>query len=90
MTQEKQYGVTDIVCKEKNLQSGITAAMEAMKCDNKPYLLIAPNDALIVQASVIDEWLMMSIDIWKAKGYDVVINTGKPGGGGCPPGSGCT
>lgn len=86
MSQEKKYGVIYIQCKEKDFKEVFKKVYEGEDYDKKVYLQVCPNESLMVQASLVDKDLMDAINIWRSKGYDPQLTTGKPGG--CPP-NGC-
>lgn len=86
MGTEKEYGVIYVQCKDKNFKEVFEEVYKGEDYDKKIYIQVCPNDSLMVQASLVDKDLMDAIDIWRGKGYDPQLSTGKPGG--CPPG-GC-
>lgn len=82
MSNEKEYGVIYIQCKEKDFKEVFKKVYEGEDYDKKIYLQVCSNESLMVQASVIDDRLVQAVDIWRGKGYDPQLQTGKPGG--CP------
>lgn len=84
MDPKEEYPVEYIQVKAKD--AAVAAKIAAEIKDKKVYIQICPDDALMVQASLVDKDLMDAIDIWRLKGYNPCLQTGKPGG--CPPG-GC-
>lgn len=81
----EEYGVIYIQVKEKDFCDIYQMAIKET-FEKKVYIQVCPNESLMVQASLIDKDTMDAIDIWRGKGYDPQLSTGKPGG--CPPG-GC-
>lgn len=78
---EEEYGVVYIQVKENDFEK---IYQQAITVDyKKVYIQVCPNESLMVQASLIDKDLMDAIDIWRGKGYDPQLNTGKPDDG-CP------
>jgi len=82
---EEEYPVVYIHVKKKDAEKA--AQIAAGMTDKKVYIQICPDESLMIQASLIDKDLMDAVDIWRQKGYDPQLQTGKPGG--CPPG-GCS
>jgi|GEM_PF-4489578 len=85
---EEHYEVTYIQVKASDVNKAMPIIEAAWDHGSRPYIQIVPDKAIMLQVSTIDEWMMQSIEIWLQKGFQVSINTGKPPGGGCPPG-GC-
>ncbi len=86
--EEEEYQANYIQVKAKDAVKLIT---DTNNQSNKAYYQVCPDNALMIQASVIDNDFMLAVDIWRAKGYDPCISTGKPTNPPpCPPGQQCS